>query len=258
MDAILKTEHISYAVGDQQLISDITLEIPRGSFVGLVGPNGSGKSTLLKTIYRVHRANQGTVYLNSREMTQLSNREIARQMAVVTQEHHIHFDFSVLELMQIGRYAHSSILSKQKLQDEAKCREALAMVGMEQFADRSFQNLSGGEKQRVLIASAFSRDAELVVLDEPTNHLDIGHQFLIMDLMKSRKDLTVFSSVHDLNIAMGYCDYVIALEHGHVAAVGKPREILTRELVERLFRVRVNLCETVDGVPYIQYLGTLL
>lgn len=132
------------------------------------------------------------------------------------------------------------------------------MVGMQCFETRSFLSLSGGEKQRVLIASAFSRETELVVLDEPTNHLDIGHQLLIMDIMKQQKGITVFSSIHDMNIAMEYCDYVIALNKGEVAAFGKPEDILTKELLRDLFRVRAEICTRADGKPYIQYLGTLV
>lgn len=258
METILQAEHLCYSVSDRDLIRDISLEIPQGSFVGLIGHNGSGKSTLLKTIYRVYPATSGKVYLNGADMDKLGNREIAQQMAVVTQEHDIHFDFTVMELMMIGRYSHQSVFSQKQSNEEEICRKALAMVGMEDFAARSFQSLSGGEKQRVLIASAFSRETELVILDEPTNHLDVGYQFLIMDLMKQQKGITVFSSIHDMNIAMRYCDYIIALKQGTVAAVGKPQEVLTKSLLEDLFRVKVDICQSADGEPYIQYLGTLI
>ena len=258
LDSILSAEHICYSINNHELIHDISLNIPRGSFVGLIGHNGSGKSTLLKTIYRVNKASKGTVYINGTDMDKLSNREIAKQMAVVTQENDINFDFTVMEIMMIGRYAHQNAFSSRETNDREICHKALAMVGMQCFETRSFLSLSGGEKQRVLIASAFSRETELVVLDEPTNHLDIGHQLLIMDIMKQQKGITVFSSIHDMNIAMEYCDYVIALNKGEVAAFGKPEDILTKELLRDLFRVRAEICERADGKPYIQYLGTLV
>ncbi|MDO4602246.1 MAG: ABC transporter ATP-binding protein [Eubacteriales bacterium] len=257
MNNILTTENLCFSVGDRELIHKISLKIPRGSFVGLIGPNGCGKSTLLKTIYRVNRASSGTVYLNGKAIDSWGNREVAKQMAVVTQENDINFDFTVMEMMQMGRYAHRKILKNYTANDEKICKEALKMVGMESFEQRSFLTLSGGEKQRVFIASAFSREAELIVLDEPTNHLDVGYQFQIMDLMKKQKNITVFSSIHDMNIAMQYCDYIIALKKGEVVSVGTPEEVLTSQMLSDLFRVRAEIQKQQTGQTYIRYLGAL-
>lgn len=257
MESILSTKDLSFSAGDRELIHRISLEIPRGSFVGLIGPNGCGKSTLLKTIYRVNKASCGAVYLNGKDTEHMSNRDVAKQMAVVTQENDISFDFTVMEMMMIGRYAHRSILSNQNGNDEALCRKALAYVGMQEFEQRSFLTLSGGEKQRVFIASALSRDTQLVVLDEPTNHLDVGYQFQIMDLMKAQSDITVFSSIHDMNIAMQYCDYIIAMKQGTVVSVGTPQEVLTEALLSDLFRVRTQICKTESGESFIRYLGAV-
>ena len=256
MDLILSTKDLCYQVDHQELLNNISLEIPRGSFVGLIGPNGCGKSTLLKTIYRVNKASSGAVYINGKEIATMSNREVARRMAVVTQESDINFDFSVMEMMMIGRYAHRSLFSKRNYSDEKICRDALAMVGMESFENRSFISLSGGEKQRVLIASAFSRETELIVLDEPTNHLDLGYQFLIMDLLKEKERITVFTAVHDMNMAMQYCDYVIVLDKGTVVSNGKPEEVLTEELLEKIFRVKSKIIHNSNGKSYIMYMGS--
>ena len=241
---------------DTRLIDDISLDIPRGSFVGIIGPNGSGKSTLLKTIYRTHKASAGAVYLNGRDMEKMGNKEIARYMAVVSQENNVSFDFSVMEIMMIGRYAHRGFLDKNAADDTRLCEEALDAVGMLPFKNRSFLSLSGGEKQKVLIASAFSRNPELIVLDEPTNHLDVGYQFLILDIMKARRDVTIFTSLHDMNMAMQYCDHVIALKGGKIFASGTPREVLTPENLKALFAVKAELLEIPGKVPYIRYLGT--
>lgn len=257
MENILSTKNLSFSAGDRELIHQISLEIPRGSFVGLIGPNGCGKSTLLKTIYRVNKASSGAVYLNGKNMNNWNNREIARQMAVVTQENDINFDFTVLEMMMIGRYAHRGVLQTQTSDDKKLCRKALNMVGMQDFEKRSFLTLSGGEKQRVFIASAFSRETDLIILDEPTNHLDVGYQFQIMDLIKAQKNITVFSSIHDMNIAMQYCDYIIALKKGQVVSVGTPEDVLTDNLLNDLFRVRAEIQRLQNGKPYIHYLGAL-
>ena len=255
---ILSVVDIRYEIDRRELLKGISLDIPRGSFVGIIGPNGSGKSTLLKTIYRTHKASGGSVYLNGTEMSRMSNKEIARQMAVVAQENDVSFDFSVMEIMLIGLYAKRSLRSQTTAHDTKICEEALASVGMLDFKNRSFLSLSGGEKQKVLIASAFSRDPELIVLDEPTNHLDVGYQFLIMDLMKCRTDVTVFTSIHDMNMAMQYCDRIIALKDGEIYCTGTPREVLTPENLKELFRVRAEILEEPGKVPYIRYLGAQL
>ena len=255
---ILSVEDIRYEIDRQELLKGISLDIPRGSFVGIIGPNGSGKSTLLKTIYRTNKPSGGSVYLNGTEMSRMSNKEIARQMAVVAQENAVSFDFSVMEIMLIGLYAKRSLRSQTSVHDTKICEDALASVGMLDFKNRSFLSLSGGEKQKVLIASAFSRDPELIVLDEPTNHLDVGYQFLIMDLMKSRPGVTIFTSIHDMNMAMQYCDRIIALKGGEIFCTGTPREVLTPENLKELFQVRAEILEEPGKVPYIRYVGAQL
>ena len=254
----LTVRNVTYEVDRIKIIDDISLDIPRGSFVGLVGPNGSGKSTLLRTIYRANKASTGTIYLNSEEMGRLSNREIARRMAVVSQENQVSFDFSVMEIMMIGRYANRSFLDKNSGEDRFLCEQALDSVGMLAYKNRSYLSLSGGEKQKVLIASAFARNPELIVLDEPTNHLDVGYQFLILDIMKQRKDVTIFTSIHDMNMAMQYCDTVIALKDGKIYCTGTPRGVLTQERMQDLFHVRAEIIEEEGRPPYIRYLGAMI
>ena len=255
---ILSVSDIHYEIDHHALLKGVSLDIPRGSFVGIIGPNGSGKSTLLKTIYRANKASAGCVYLNGREMERMSNREIARQMAVVAQENQVNFDFSVMEIMMIGLYSKRTLLEKNTANDTKLCEEALASVGMLGFKNRSFLSLSGGEKQKVLIASAFSRNPELIVLDEPTNHLDVGYQFLILDIMKSRKDVTIFTSIHDMNMAMQYCDKIIAIKDGRVFCTGTPEEVLTTENLKELFRVKAEIQKEQGKLPYIRYVGAEL
>lgn len=250
---MLSVQNIRYSVDGHLLLDGISLEIPRGSFVGLIGPNGSGKSTLLKTIYRVNKAEKGTVYLSGTDMSRMTGKEIARQMAVVAQENPVNFDFSVMEILMIGLYAKRSLLSGDSSEDIAACEKALASVGMLEFQNRSFLSLSGGEKQKVLIASAFARNPELIVLDEPTNHLDVGYQFLILDMMKQRKGVTVFTSMHDMNMAMQYCDYLIALKGGRVFASGTPKEVLTREHLRQLFQVNAIIDPDSGNIRYIGF-----
>ena len=154
--------------------------------------------------------------------------------------------------MMIGLYAKRPLLAGDSPEDIAVCEKALASVGMLEFKDRSFLSLSGGEKQKVLIAGAFARNPELIVLDEPTNHLDVGYQFLILDMMKQRKNATIFTSMHDMNMAMQYCDYLIALKDGRVFTSGTPMKVLTRENLRQLFQVDA----IIDPASrYIRYTG---
>lgn len=249
---MLSVKNVSFAIEGHPLLTDVSLDIPKGSFVGVIGPNGSGKTTLLKTVYRVHKASRGSVWLSGQEMSRMTNRQIARKMAVVAQETPVDFDFSVMEIMMIGRYSRQSLLTTDVSRDIRACEEALEALGMPELRDRSFLSLSGGEKQKVLIAGAFAREPELIVLDEPTNHLDVGYQFLILDILKQRKDVTVFTSMHDMNMAMQYCDHIIALREGKVYASGTPREVLTRENLRTLFRVNAHI-DPESG--YIRYAG---
>ena len=255
MSELLSVKDLTYQVDKKLILNGISLTVERGCFVGLIGPNGCGKSTLLKNIYRVYKPTGGSVYLNGSEIRSLSGKEVAKQMAVVSQENGITFDFTVMQMVEMGRYAHRSMLSNHTANDKKICEEALRQVGMWDFRERSFLSLSGGEKQRVLIASAFARKTELIVLDEPTNHLDIGYQFSIMDSMKNQKESTIFASVHDMNIAAQYCDKIIALKKGQVVAVGTPREVLTEDRIEELFRVKTKIEELPDKKFYIRFVG---
>lgn len=255
MDTILETRNLHFRAGDKDILKGIDISVPRGSFVGIIGPNGSGKSTLLKTVYRAQKPSAGSVYLGGKDMDKLSGKEAAKKLAALPQENELNFDFSVMELMLVGRYAHRGPLGRERQQDRDICRRALGSVGMLEFEQRSFLSLSGGEKQRVLIAGAFARGAELIVLDEPTNHLDIGCQYMLMDLMKSQKDLTVFASVHDLNLALRYCDRLIIMDNGKVAACGAPEQVLTGEVLKKIFKVHAVVEWDNAGLPYIRYIG---
>lgn len=218
----MKVEEISYSVRDKRLIESISLEIIEGEFIGLIGPNGSGKSTLLKNIYRVLKPDRGGVYLNGKDLSQMTQKETARSMAVVSQEANMAFDFAVMDIVMMGRAPHKRLLESDTARDQEIAERALARVGMQHVASSSFATLSGGEKQRVLIARALAQEAGFLILDEPTNHLDIRYQLQMMDLVKALK-LTSFAALHDLNIAACYCDRIYVLNDGRIVAAGRPK-----------------------------------
>lgn len=252
--AKLKVEHLDFSIDKAQILKAIDLKIQKGEFVGLVGPNGCGKSTLLKNIYRIYQPDRGKIYLDGQLVDQVNDKEFAKKMAVMVQENTVEFDLTVIHMVMLGRYAHKRLLQDSSEKDHAIAEKYLEEVGMKGYEERSFLSLSGGEKQRVLLARALSQEAELIVLDEPTNHLDIKYQYQIMNILK-RQDMTVFTSVHDLNIASLYCDRIVVLKKGDLVKIGTPEEVITPEMIHYLYgidsEVRIN---KTTGRPQIQFL----
>lgn len=247
-------EAVKMAFGSKQILKGIDFTLHNKEFVGIIGPNGSGKSTFLKCVYRVQKPTAGRIAFNGRDLDELSYRESALQLAVVAQHNVYSFDFSVLEVVLMGRSPHKKLLQRDNLEDYQIARRALAVVGLADFEERSFATLSGGEQQRVILARALTQQTECLVLDEPTNHLDIKYQLQIMDIVKSL-DLTVVAAIHDLNIAAMYCDRLVAIRDGQVVGVGTPRQLLTEQFIYDMYEVksRVNVDEK-NGRINILYL----
>lgn len=209
-------------------------------FVGLIGPNGSGKSTLLKSVYRILKPDAGLITLDHQEVYRLSAKKTARKMAVVSQESPVVFDFTVKEMVLMGRFPQKHFLESDTAEDMEMMERALSQVGMLEFRDRSFMSLSGGEKQRVMIARALAQQTKILVLDEPTNHLDVHHQIQLMDLVKTL-NVTVLAALHDLNLAAYYCDRLYVIDSGKIVASGKPEDILTEDLLRDVFHVSTDI-----------------
>ena len=245
---------VEMTFGSKQILKGIDFTLRDKEFVGIIGPNGSGKSTFLKCVYRVQRPTAGKIFFYGRYIDELSYRESALQLAVVAQHNVYSFDFSVLEVVLMGRSPHKKLLQRDNLEDYQIARMALAVVGLADFEERSFATLSGGEQQRVILARALTQQTECLVLDEPTNHLDIKYQLQIMDIVKSL-DLTVVAAVHDLNIAAMYCDRLVAIKDGLVVGVGTPRDLLTEEFIYEMYEVRSRVdVDAATGRINIVYL----
>ena len=253
---VIKVSNLNYDINGISILKDVSVSVDRHEFVGLIGPNGSGKSTLLKNIYRHFTPLKDTIYLNGKDVTSMRSKEIAKQMAIVAQENNPDFDFSVQEMVMMGRYAHKKIFEKDNADDFDAVERALRIVGMENRRERSFLSLSGGEKQRIYLAMAFAQESELIILDEPTNHLDIGYQLSMMETLRKYEDRTIFTSVHDMNLAAWYCDRIILLNQGHVIARGTPEEVLTEERIREVFHVECRIGKRQeDGKLEVSYLS---
>ncbi|MFF2154359.1 ABC transporter ATP-binding protein [Paenibacillus chitinolyticus] len=250
----MEANHLSLSIGAKKILDSVNLNVREGEFIGLIGPNGSGKSTLLKTVYRELKPDAGQVFLDERELLNLPYKKAAELMAVVSQESSVEFDFSVADMVLMGRYPHKKWYESDTEADREICLRALETVGLGHFGERSFATLSGGEKQRVLIARALAQQAKFLILDEPTNHLDIRYQLQIMELVRSL-GITTLAALHDLNMAAYYCDRLYIISEGRIAAEGSPAELLVPAVLRDIFGVHaeVNL-HALTGKPVITYL----
>ena len=247
---VLDISSLSFNFGSKNILADIDLSIKDNGIVGIIGPNGSGKSTLLKCIYRVLKPKTGTIFIDGKNINDYQFKETAKKMAVVAQHNDTHFDFNVLEMVLIGRSPHKKFMERDSAEDIELAYKALEQVNMKDFADRSFSSLSGGEKQRIILARALVQNTDCLILDEPTNHLDIKHQLHFMSLAKDLK-ITVISAIHDLNIAAMYCDKIYALKEGQIIASGSVYEVITEEVIKTLYDVEAKIIYDEEKKPHV-------
>ena len=261
----IRTEGVQAVLGGSAILKGVDIQVGQRELVGIIGPNGSGKSTLLKCIYRVLKPTGGAVLLDGRDLDQYSYRESARRIAVVAQHNYYNFEFSVQDVVMMGRAPHKRALDRDNADDFRLVAEALELVGMSGFARRSFSGrclpalprrsfppLSGGEQQRVILARALAQQTPCLILDEPTNHLDIKYQLELMDIVKSL-DRTVISAIHDLNIAAMYCDRLYAVKGGEIVGCGRPQEVLTEDFIRRVYEVEAKVFSDESGQLHILY-----
>lgn len=232
----LSVKDLKVDIATKQIVKGISLSVKDNEFIGLIGPNGSGKSTLLKAIYRVLKPSAGSVFLDGKDMRNINPKNIAKNLAVVSQFNNINFDFKVIDIVLMGRSPHKSLLESENKNDYLIATEALKKVGMDHYANRSFTSLSGGEKQRVILARALAQKPKILILDEPTNHLDIKYQIEILSLVKNL-DICVLAALHDLTLASQYCDKLIVLKDGLVVTEGIPKEIVTSEMIKDVYDI---------------------
>lgn len=232
----LQVENLRFSIDKKEILKGISFEVPKGSFIGVIGPNGCGKSTLLKNIYRLHKPSSGSIILDDKELSNMKDKECAKEIAVLAQEGSSQFDFTVEQIVKMGRYPYKSIFEDYSKHDLKMVKDMLKKVGLDDYSGRSFSKLSGGEKQRTLIARALVQNTDFLILDEPTNHLDIGYQIQLMDLVKSL-NITTLSAIHDMNIASMYCDYIVVMKKGQVIKFGTVEEVITSEMLKEVFGV---------------------
>jgi iron complex transport system ATP-binding protein len=241
----LAAAHVSFTYGGERLVlDDVSAGVARGSIVGLLGPNGSGKTTLLRLLAGTRTPLRGEIAIEGVPVRSLSRRELARRIAVVPQETHSAFDFTAIEIVLMGRYAHLGPFELEGPDDMAIAREALAATGTAALARRRFATLSGGEKQRVVIASALAQASDVLLLDEPTASLDLGFQLEIASVLarlNQERGVTMVVSTHDLNLAASLCSALVLLKEGRVLAEGATGDVLTASNIRSLYGVDADV-----------------
>jgi len=258
-ETALTMERVTFAYGRTPVLTGIDLAVALGSITGILGPNGSGKTTLVRLASAVLRAKSGRIALFGSELTRLPARERARRVAVVPQETHPVFDFTVLELVRMGRAPHLGLLGLEGARDHRVAREAMERCDVATLSNRSFRALSGGERQRVMLARALAQEARLLLLDEPTAFLDLKHRLAVYALLgrlHRDNDLTVVVVSHDINLAARYCDRLVLLREGVIAADGAPAEVLRPDPIRSVYEVEVEIrIDPSSGRPFVIPLG---
>ncbi len=237
---MLQADSVTLEYGSGAGLHGVSVRVPTGALFGILGPNGSGKTTFLRLLAGVLPPASGRVLLDGADLRGLSRRAMARRIAVVPQETHLAFDYSVLEIALTGRYPHLGTFGLEDSHDLHIARDALAATGTAHLEGRNFSTLSGGEKQRVVIASALAQEAEILLLDEPTASLDLGYQIEIASLLRhlnERRGVTMVIATHDLNFAAAVCGELSLLRDGRVMASGATESVLTRERIAALYGV---------------------
>ena len=241
---MLRADNVSFAYGGGFALHDASVAIAPGAITGLLGPNGCGKTTLLKLLCGVLRPQHGRVLLEDRPLESMPRRDLARRVAVVPQETHPAFEYTVLEMTLMGRHPHLGTFELEGPPDLALARAALATTGTEHLADRQYMTLSGGEKQRVVIASALTQATDVLLLDEPTASLDLGYQLdvaAVLARLNRERNVTMVLATHDLNLAAALCHRLVVMREGRVLAQGPCDEVLTHEMVQRLYDVDADV-----------------
>jgi len=255
---MIEVDSIFFRYHQDWVLQDVSFQLRKGEFVGVIGPNGSGKTTLLKILYRLLSPQQGEVFFDRLSLKKMSRGEIAKKIAVVAQETYPAFPFRAIEMVLMGRSPYLGHLMFESPKDLEIAKKAMEWTETLPISQRPIDELSGGERKRVYIARALAQEPEMILLDEPTSNLDIRHQVEFLDLVLSlnrEKGLTILMASHDLNLASEYCDHLIFLQNGKIYKMGSPEEVMTRENIEKVYGCEVWVDRNpVSGMPRVSLL----
>jgi len=258
-NARLRGEELTLSYGKKVIAEGLNVAIPDGHFTAIIGPNGCGKSTLLRTLSRLMTPQHGQVFLDGEQIQRFASKEVARRIGLLAQNATTPGDITVQELVARGRYPHQPLFTRWRKEDDDAVNHAMQATGMVELANQSVDTLSGGQRQRAWIAMVLAQETAIMLLDEPTTWLDISHQIDLLELLSElnrERGYTLAAVLHDLNQACRYATHLIALRDGQIIAEGAPKEIVTAELIERIYGLRSLIIEDpVAGTPLVVPLG---
>jgi len=252
---MLELDSVTFGYGSKEIIKNVSFMANEGDFLGIIGPNGAGKTTLFRLITGLLKPWRGTALFQGEDILSIPRNRFARQSACMMQAVELSFPFSVEEFVLMGRFPHRKKWQPLTKHDREVIEQALALTNTISLRERLLNGLSGGEKQRVMLAQALAQEPKLLLLDEPTSHLDIGHQIEILDLVRKlnrENNLTVIMVIHDLNLAGEYCENLILIDEGKIHSRGTPGEVLTYENIEKVYKTVVVVKQNpFSSKPYI-------
>ena len=251
----ITVNNLDFSYEAAPVLCGIDLSLEKGRFYSILGPNGSGKTTLLKNLQKLLRADRNCVYINGKDITSISVKELSKILAVVPQETRMDFDFSVLDMVLMGRSPYLKRFETESRSDLELAEKAMMITDTWRLKDRSVRSISGGELQRAIVSRAMVQDTEVLLLDEPVSHLDIHHQIGILNTVSGfskSKGITVVAVLHDLNLAIEFSDSVILLNHGEIKAMGSPEEVITEERIREMYNMNCMIIRNPSsGKPHV-------
>lgn len=240
----IEVKNLRFSYKKDLVLKDISFDVKKGMFLSIVGPNGSGKSTILKLLNNIYYPKSASIQIEGKDINKFKKKELARKIALVPQDTAINYEFTVEEVVLMGRHPYKGRFEKENSDDYKLVEEALKLTNTYELKDRIITELSGGERQRVLIARALAQDPSIILLDEPTAHLDINHQIEILTLLKKlNKDraTTIVLVIHDINLGIRYSDEIIMLNKGKILGRGKPERVITKANIKEAYNLKVEI-----------------
>lgn len=241
-EIMLSFSHTAVGYGEKMVLKDVSFQISKGEYVALIGSNGTGKSTLIKCVSGLLPLAGGEIEICGKNSRKLKPKERARMVAVVPQSYYVDYDFTVEDIVMMGRNPYIDFRHRESKADREIAERAMKMTKTDIFRNRSYNELSGGERQRVVLARAITQQPEIILLDEPTSALDLHHQIEVMELIRElneKEHITVLAVLHDINLASRFCSRIVILKDGKVKADGTPGEVINREEMEALYNMKL-------------------
>lgn len=248
---MIEIRDLSYQKGKKQILKNISLSLPQNCIIGILGANGSGKTTLLRHLIR-ELPSHNKIYLDGLEINHISRKDFAKYLSFVPQNIVYIDEMTIEDVIAMGRYPYKKLFLKYSQEDEKIVNESLQIFDLKELGKRTIGSVSGGEAKRAFIAKAFAQKTKVIVLDEPINHLDIKHQLGLLTLFQNMKEKTILLSIHNIDLALKFCDQIILMKNGEIIDFGKTLEVLSEEKILEAFGVRASI-ETLEGKKIIVY-----